>query len=1128
MPICIIYSIVKEENMRLKLSKFFLLLVFLFVIVSFVSANTVSVIPSTINTNVGSNFLVNVYANTSTSNLFSLQFDLNYNPSVLTLNSVSEGSFLKSDGAITIFNYSSIGGGLARGVYDARNKTFADASPGINGNGSIAVLNFTAIGTGNSGLNLSNVIWVNSSILNASVANVVPVINNGSVVVNVPPQCLLTNASWSTGSTIENQTMTLTVNGTNCNGQSINFTIWEYDGGSERILGGSDDAVLINPSNAVFSSGIATATWKAEWQSDCGGICDPPEYYFVSTILTNASNTITSNDPKIIVNKLVSQNEIFIAPNTQNVNLGNSFIVQIKGRVSPGNDLNAIQTDINYNPAILSVNSVTEGTMLNESGTVPTFFGYTLSSGLIQNLYAARNTSTGTTATEGTIAIINFTAIGGGISYINISNALWANSTATNISVGQPPYIATNGSASVSGGDVTPPVVSNGLPQTTLPAGTTSTSISVTTNEVATCRWSTTAGVAYASMTNTFAGAGTTSHTSTRAGLTDGGSYTTYVKCNDSLGNVNSADYSFTFTVGSCTPTITVDSTYPGYNFNSIDDGIVNALGGTATTWASWDNSSTAPHWIEKTLCSPATYGNATIWWAWNDFQLRYMTSQEVYVQYYDGVNWQNVTLVPFTGDNISMSNVSFSPVTANRWRLYQSANRGPSTYLNVIWLTEIELASVVGTNNPPAVSSVVLNSSSGLNLDSDNLTVSFVASDSDVGDSVSNITDWRINGQSIAVLNLPFDTNISSTMIGAVKDYSTYGNNGQLGGGNVANSPTWTYSSTNRGGYSFDGASDYINVPNSASLDVVGSVSVETWIMVTALPNDQVAYAKLWTNDSYTSPWYQYGLELNGNANPKTFDCYFGSVANVQELVSSTTPIVTGTLYHVVCQSNGVVNQIYVNGVLEASAPDTNGGIVARGTNLTIGRGPTASPQWFNGNIYDFKVYNRVLSAGQIKQDYLSGVAGNKIINNQETLLGQNWSVAVTPSDSKTDGTTVLSNQITIGVASGVCGNGLVEPGEQCDGTNLSSQTCISQGYTGGTLSCTPVTCQFNVSACTTTSSYDVNLDGFVNVGDLSAAALSFGATGCVSPSWCNRRDVNQNGVVNIQDLSLIGLHFT
>jgi hypothetical protein len=58
--------------------------------------------------------------------------------------------------------------------------------------------------------------------------------------------------------------------------------------------------------------------------------------------------------------------------------------------------------------------------------------------------------------------------------------------------------------------------------------------------------------------------------------------------------------------------------------------------------------------------------------------------------------------------------------------------------------------------------------------------------------------------------------------------------------------------------------------------------------------------------------------------------------------------------------------------------------------------------------------------------------------------------------------------------------------------------------------------------------STYDLNNDGFVNVADLSMAAMSFGAAGCADPSWCSRRDVNHNTFVNIQDLGLIGIHFT
>ena len=46
-------------------------------------------------------------------------------------------------------------------------------------------------------------------------------------------------------------------------------------------------------------------------------------------------------------------------------------------------------------------------------------------------------------------------------------------------------------------------------------------------------------------------------------------------------------------------------------------------------------------------------------------------------------------------------------------------------------------------------------------------------------------------------------------------------------------------------------------------------------------------------------------------------------------------------------------------------------------------------------------------------------------------------------------------------------CGDGVIQDGEQCDGANLVGQTCVSQGFFGGTLHCNP-NCTFNVLACT------------------------------------------------------------
>lgn len=99
-------------------------------------------------------------------------------------------------------------------------------------------------------------------------------------------------------------------------------------------------------------------------------------------------------------------------------------------------------------------------------------------------------------------------------------------------------------------GDTTAPSITGGSPTGVLSSGTTGTTISVTTDETATCYYATSGGLAYTSMT-TFGSTGNTSHSTSVSGLSDGGSYTYYVKCRDSLGNTSTVDYTVAFSVGS-------------------------------------------------------------------------------------------------------------------------------------------------------------------------------------------------------------------------------------------------------------------------------------------------------------------------------------------------------------------------------------------------------------------------------------------------------------------------------------------------------------------------------------------------------------------------------------------------
>ena len=149
--------------------------------------------------------------------------------------------------------------------------------------------------------------------------------------------------------------------------------------------------------------------------------------------------------------------------------------------------------------------------------------------------------------------------------------------------------------------DTTPPSLSNGQPTGTLPSGTTTATLSVVSNENATCRYATTADVLYTNMTQSFATTGGTTHSQPLSGLTDGGTYNYFVRCRDTAGNANAADFPITFSIA-----IFVDSTPPSVSITiptSAASITVYAsptnLGGTAAdnvnvTQMSWANSANA------------------------------------------------------------------------------------------------------------------------------------------------------------------------------------------------------------------------------------------------------------------------------------------------------------------------------------------------------------------------------------------------------------------------------------------------------------------------------------------------------------------------------------------------------
>src|SRR3989344_343349 len=163
-----------------------------------------------------------------------------------------------------------------------------------------------------------------------------------------------------------------------------------------------------------------------------------------------------------------------------------------------------------------------------------------------------------------------------------------------------------------------------------------------------------------------------------------------------------------------------------------------------------------------------------------------------------------------------------------------------------------------------PTHTTPILNSTNEANPTTANLTVYNQSTSDADNNAITNIIDWRLNGTSFAVLNMPFDTNQTGSTGSVIRDYSLNVNNGTLNG-----SITWNASGKRGGAYKFDGVNDHINVSNDANFDNA-IFTISAWIK-TAVTGKYIV--SKWVGSPGQAGWILFirstgrlGLQSNGS----------------------------------------------------------------------------------------------------------------------------------------------------------------------------------------------------------------------------------------------------------------------
>ena len=388
----------------------------------------------------------------------------------------------------------------------------------------------------------------------------------------------------------------------------------------------------------------------------------------------------------------------------------------------------------------------------------------------------------------------------------------------------------------------------------------------------------------------------------------------------------------------------------------------------------------------------------------------RSLTHHEVVQLYRDG-----------NGGNHSRTLASQEVVLGDVWSVNVTPNDGGQDGASVLSNSVVIVSTLL-----PTIAQVILNSTSGNNTVSENLTV-YIINATDSFGPVQNITDWRRNGTSISVLNMPFETNTTSTVSGAILDYGQFKSNGTLGNGVAGKVPVWNVSGLVGGAYTFDGIDDMINITNTISINLTSSFTIGMFVKPNSFSDYQNLLFKPTTGDNA-----QFGIIIPETGIWSAQATTGGNTAGAQ--------LVVGQWSYVAYTFNGTHILTYDNGSLVTSKAVT---VTTNGQDLTIGA-DTVFGRYFNGSIDEFMIFNRTLSANELRQIYLDGNASKHVqtLVSQELVTGDGWSVNVTPNDGGQDGASVLSNEVTIVV--------------NCLGT-ITSNTTLTQNVTG-TANCVTV----------------------------------------------------------------------
>lgn len=192
-------------------------------------------------------------------------------------------------------------------------------------------------------------------------------------------------------------------------------------------------------------------------------------------------------------------------------------------------------------------------------------------------------------------------------------------------------------------------------------------------------------------------------------------------------------------------------------------------------------------------------------------------------------------------------------------------------------------------------------------------------------------------------------------------------GNAGRVAGGVTLGVPGAVEGDPNTA-MQFNGTDGYVEAADNADLDPTGDLSLEVWAKPAAL--DSATHAIVHKGDGPSSESWQYRLTVH-STNQWRGCLYTGAGENSDICLVAPTPPSTDAWTYLVLTRSGSTVTLYVNGIGVATTTTIATNLTTTTGSLAIGRMSGTAMQYFNGGIDEVAVYNKALTAAQVRDHY-------------------------------------------------------------------------------------------------------------------------------------------------------------